>query len=140
MGMAETAPEAVQVDRPGAPFALGTEVDGVEVVGALSPSRASDFKTCALRYRFRVLDGLPEPPSPDAARGTVVHKVLEDLFDLPAGERTPQRAGDMVAAAWSHVREVEPRVGELFPDAEETLAEEAAWLDSCRSVLAPVRK
>ena len=139
VGMAETAHEAVQQgvkhDRPGSPLALGTEVDGVQVVGALSPSRASDFKTCALRYRFRVLDRLAEEPSPDAARGTVVHKVLEDLFDLPAEERTPQQAEGMVAAAWSHVREAEPRVAALFPDGEEPGAEERAWLDSCRSVL-----
>ena len=32
---------------------------------------------------------LEEPLAPDAVRGTVVHKVLEELFDLPAPERTP---------------------------------------------------
>ena len=48
--------------------------------------------TCPLLYRFRTIDRLPEPSSPDAVRGTVVHKVLEDLFDLPAAERTPEQA------------------------------------------------
>ena len=47
--------------------------------------------TCPLLFRFRTIDRLPEPSSPDAVRGTVVHKVLEDLFDLPAAERTPER-------------------------------------------------
>ena len=61
-----------------------TPVDGVDVLGALSPSRAGDFMTCPLLYRFRTIDKLPEPASPDAVRGTLVHKVLEDLFDLPA--------------------------------------------------------
>ena len=65
----------------------GTPVDGVDVLGALSPSRAGDFMTCPLLYRFRTIDKLPEEPSPDAVRGTLVHKVLEDLFDLPAPER-----------------------------------------------------
>ena len=37
-----------------------------------------------LMYRFRVIDRLPEPPSAAATRGTVVHAVLERLFDLPA--------------------------------------------------------
>ena len=63
---------------------------------SLSPSRASDFLTCPLLYRFRVIDRLPEPPSPAATRGTVVHAVLERLFDLPAAERIPaqrSRAG-----------------------------------------------
>src|SRR3954465_12932034 len=116
---------------------VGTEGDGVDVVGALSPSRASDFKTCALRYRLRTVDRLPEPPSPDAVRGTVVHKVLEDLFDLPAAERTPERARALVPQAWTSVCAVEPEVADLFPpdgaDAADALE---AWQESCRTVLA----
>ncbi|MFL6174533.1 MAG: RecB family exonuclease [Marmoricola sp.] len=112
----------------------GTEVDGVDVVGALSPSRAGDFKTCPLMYRYRTIDKLPEPPSPDAVRGTVVHKVLEDLFDLPAGERTPERAEAMIDGAWEYVLEDDERAVELFaPDSDP--AAQASWLDSCRSVL-----
>ncbi len=53
-------------------------------VASLSPSRASDFMTCPLLYRFRTVDRLPEPFSPAAVRGTLVHKVLEDLFDHPS--------------------------------------------------------
>ena len=62
------------------------------MVAALSPSRASDFKNCPLLYRFRVVDRLPSAPSPAAARGTLVHAVLERLFDLPARERTIEAA------------------------------------------------
>ena len=40
---------------------------------ALSPSRAMDFKTCALRYRFRVIDRLR---SSGAVVGTKTHMVL----------------------------------------------------------------
>ena len=32
---------------------------------ALSPSRAKDFKQCPLLFRFRVIDRLAEPPSPE---------------------------------------------------------------------------
>ena len=46
--------------------------------------------TCPLLFRYRTIDRLPEPSSPDAVRGTVVHKVLEDLFDLPAAEPHPR--------------------------------------------------
>ena len=52
---------------------------------SLSPSRAGDFMQCPLLYRFRVIDKLPEKPSAAATRGTVVHAVLERLFDAPAG-------------------------------------------------------
>jgi putative RecB family exonuclease len=59
---------------------------------SLSPSRASDFMQCPLLYRFRVIDRLPEKPSEAATRGTLVHAVLERLFDAPAAERTAPRA------------------------------------------------
>ena len=108
-----------------------TTVDGVDARGALSPSRAGDFKTCPLLYRYRTVDKLPEAPSRDAARGTVVHKVLEDLFDLPADERTDERAATMVVSAWEQVREAEPDLAGLF-DGIDGLEQ---WLQSCRVVL-----
>jgi putative RecB family exonuclease len=46
------------------------------VIGTLSPSRAGDFMTCPLLYRFRVIDRIPEKPAPAAVRGTLVHAVL----------------------------------------------------------------
>ena len=113
--------------------AHSTPVDGVDVVGALSPSRAGDFLTCPLLYRFRTVDRLPEPPSVDATRGTVVHKVLEDLFDLPAVERTPEQAQRMLEPTWASLQAAEPALGELFGDEGE---EVARWLQSCRDVIA----
>lgn len=111
----------------------GTRVDGVEVLGALSPSRVGDFLNCPLLYRFRSIDRLPEPPSPAAVRGTVVHRVLEQLFDLPAAERTPEQADAMLAPAWAELQELEPAVATMFPvDGPEIVA----WLASCSEVLA----
>lgn len=112
---------------------VSTPVDGVEVLGALSPSRAGDFMACPLMYRFRTIDRLPEEPSPDAVRGTVVHKVLEDLFDLPAAGRTPEAAADMLEPTWEALLESEPALTEMFGDEGPDLA---AWLSSCRTVLA----
>ena len=83
---------------------------------SLSPSRASDFMTCPLLYRFRVIDRLPERPSPAATRGTVVHAVLERLFDLPAAERTPRGRPRMLAPEWERLLEEEPELAELFAD------------------------
>ncbi len=109
-----------------------TQVDGVDVLGSLSPSRAGDFMTCPLRYRFRTIDKLPEPSSPDAVRGTVVHKVLEDLFDLPAAERTSGHAAEMLQPAWEAILEEEPAVAELFG---EEGPEIGSWLASCKDSL-----
>ena len=68
---------------------------------SLSPSRAADFMNCPLLYRFRSVDRLPEPPSPAAVRGTLVHEVLEQMFDRPAAERTLAEATALVAPTWA---------------------------------------
>ncbi len=83
---------------------------------SLSPSRAGDFMQCPLLYRFRVIDRLPEKPSEAATRGTLVHAVLERLFDAPAGERTAPRAKSLVPGQWDRLRESRPELGELFAD------------------------
>jgi putative RecB family exonuclease len=54
---------------------------------SLSPSKVSSFTDCALAFRFSAIDRLPEPPTVAATRGTLVHRALERLFTLPAGER-----------------------------------------------------
>ncbi|AVH59677.1 MULTISPECIES: RecB family exonuclease [Streptomyces] len=83
---------------------------------SLSPSRASDFMQCPLLYRFRVIDKLPEKPSEAATRGTLVHAVLERLFDAPATERTAPRAKSLIPGQWDRLRETKPEVVELFAD------------------------
>jgi putative RecB family exonuclease len=86
------------------------------MVAALSPSRASDFMTCPLLYRFRVIDKLPSPPTPATARGTLVHAVLERLFDLPAHERTLPAAVALVPEEWKRLATEEPAMLELLSD------------------------
>jgi putative RecB family exonuclease len=94
----------------------------------LSPSRAADFKTCPLLYRFRSIDRLPEQPTVDQLRGTLVHAVLEHLFDLPAPERTPQRAVDLVEPQWQRLVEEQPDLAGV-PTGE-------GFLESARDLLA----
>jgi putative RecB family exonuclease len=112
---------------------MSTPVDGVEVLGALSPSRAGDFMSCPLLYRYRTIDRLPEPFSPDAVRGILVHKVLENLFDIPADERTPERAAEMLQPTWDSLVADEPTLGEMFTD--NASGPDIDWLASCRKVL-----
>ncbi|MCA0331553.1 MAG: PD-(D/E)XK nuclease family protein [Actinobacteria bacterium] len=101
-------------------------------VPSLSPSRAGDFMQCPLLYRFRTVDRIPERPSREAVRGTVVHQVLEDLFDLPPAERTLDRATAMLPTAWDLVREQdEALAAQLFETADE--AEE--WLRTAEPLL-----
>ena len=124
---------------PGDPAGTGGPIP---VSRALSPSRAGDFLTCPLLYRYRVIDRLPEPPSPAAARGTLVHAVLERLFDQPRAGRTPQAARDLLAPQWDRLVAAEPELEQLFTGAEQReawLAEAAAMLDRYFTLEDPTR-
>ena len=112
---------------------LPTAVVPPTVRASLSPSRAADFKTCPLLYRFRSIDRLPERPTVEKARGTLVHAVLERLFDLPAAARTPQSAGDLVAPQWDRLVTEEPELAGLF--AEDDAAGTAEFLRSATALL-----
>jgi putative RecB family exonuclease len=104
---------------------------------SLSPSRAADFMRCPLLYRLRVIDRLPEKPSEAATRGTVVHAVLERLFDAPAADRTAARARSMVAGEWQRLLAARPELGGLFAAAEGAAdpAALAAWLESAERLV-----
>jgi putative RecB family exonuclease len=88
---------------------------------SLSPSRASDFKTCPQLYKFRSIDKIPTEPTPYQARGTTAHLALERLFTEPAPARTPERLYDLFREAWAEIKPVE------FPGLFATLEEERAW-------------
>jgi len=98
---------------------------------SLSPSRAADFLTCPLLFRFRVIDRLPEAPSPAMARGTLVHAVLERLFDEPAASRSPQAAAGLIEPEWDRLVAAEPELAGLFGDE----AERETWLEQARGMI-----
>ncbi len=97
---------------------------------ALSPSRAGDFKTCPLLYRFRAVDRLPEPPSAPAVRGTLVHSVLEQMFGRPADQRTPDLTAAQVLPAWQAMTAEDPALSELVPEQEMS-----SWLASAEQLV-----
>ena len=88
------------------------------MVPALSPSRAADFKQCPLLFRFRTIDKLDGPPSPAAARGTLVHEVLEPLIELPAAQRTPEAALALLEPRWRSLVEERPELATMIEDDE----------------------
>jgi putative RecB family exonuclease len=103
------------------------------VRASLSPSRAADFKTCPLLYRFRSIDRLPERPTVEQVRGTLVHAVLERLFDLPAAARTPESAGDLVAPQWDRLVTEQPELAGLFAEGDQAAV--AEFLRSAAALL-----
>lgn len=87
---------------------------GTRPRSSLSPSRASDFMTCPLLYRFRTIDRLPEKPSVAAVRGTLVHSVLEQLFDEPSQQRSPKSAVQLLEPAWAAMTLHDPSLSSLL--------------------------
>lgn len=70
---------------------------------ALSASRAKEYQRCPLQYRLHVVDGIREPATVATALGTLVHAVLEHLFDVPARDRTPEAAMALLGPRWEEM-------------------------------------
>lgn len=85
---------------------------------ALSASRTKEYLQCPLKFRFQVVDSLPQPPSEAAVKGTVVHEVLEHLFDLPREIRDEAHAQQLLPAAWEKTLNRDEMAAELFEDAD----------------------
>jgi putative RecB family exonuclease len=94
----------------------------------LSPSRISEFNNCPRLYKYRVIEQLPEPPSIDAERGTLIHTILEDLFDLQPAERNHASAVAMAPDRWSVQLTEKPGLAELVPNEKE-------WFDRVSALL-----
>ena len=95
----------------------------------LSPSKVSSFKDCALAFRFSAIDHLPEPPSPAATKGTLVHLALEHLFARDDADRTLDHALEDLARATEIMREDPDFTGlELDEPAEAAFLAEAEQL------------
>jgi putative RecB family exonuclease len=94
----------------------------------LSPSAVSEYENCPQLYKYRKIEKLPEPPSLDAERGTLVHTILQDLFEIPASGRTPQAAIDLLPSRWAIQLEGKPALIEMVTNEKE-------WLDRASALL-----
>jgi putative RecB family exonuclease len=73
----------------------------LSIPSTLSPSKITSFTNCPLAFRFSVVEHLPEPPSPAAVKGTLVHRALELLFtEHPRGARSKAAAQGALDVAW----------------------------------------
>jgi len=112
---------------------VGPAAYGEGMTPALSPSRAADFKQCPLLYRFRTVDKLEGPPSPAAARGTLVHSVLEHVFELPAAERTVDAAVRLLPQRWSALAEERPELVEMIEASDDL--DDVTWLEDAAELV-----
>ena len=90
---------------------------------SLSPSRTGDFLTCPLLYRLKTIDQLPTAPSAAAVRGTLVHEVLERLFNVAPAERTVEEAQRLAVISWQDLCESDPEAAKtLIPEGHDSVA------------------
>jgi len=100
---------------------------GLPVPHGLSPSKVESFTSCGLAFRFSAVERLPEPPTPQTTKGTLVHRALELLLDQAPAERTEARALDLLDQAadelaghpdWTGLRLDDTAEAALLDDAE----------------------
>ena len=96
----------------------------------LSPSRASDYKTCPQLFKYRAIDRLPEPADIYSTKGTLIHSVLEQLYLMDPAERTIQWAHSCMLEVWKTLK-ADPEYAAIELDP----AEEAEWLEHGLSLL-----
>jgi len=106
---------------------------------SLSPSRVSAFTDCPMAFRFSSIEKLPEPGSVHTVKGTLVHRVLELLFQHPATERTQERATELFPQAWDEMRSSDEylRIGLTEPKADALAAEGRALVERYFSIEDP---
>lgn len=96
----------------------------------LSPTRISLATQCPRAYSFRYLDRIRGQKFIANARGTVMHCVLQDLFDLPPQQRTEEAAVALIPAAWEKVVAEEPEYLDAQDCTEDGLAEMLASVET----------
>ena len=85
----------------------------------LSPSKVGSFTNCPLAFRYSQIEHLPEPPSPPAVKGTLVHAALEGLFwHHSLGTRTPAAAHAELTRCWDELQH-DDEYAELGLDADQ---------------------
>lgn len=103
----------------------------MSAVDRLSPSKINAFRDCPQHFAFRYVERLEEPEDPYMLRGTLVHAVCEQLFDLPAPARSRAAAVELLHRLWERMVDEEPGLAALFSDA----AAATAWIVSAEHLL-----
>ncbi|KAG8457739.1 hypothetical protein KFE25_013245 [Diacronema lutheri] len=91
-GLIRAAPPAVRVPVPAEPARLPA---------ALSVSAIDAWRQCALLFRFRYVDRLRTPPTPDMFVGIAAHAALQRLFEAPPTARTRASLGAHLDGEWA---------------------------------------
>jgi putative RecB family exonuclease len=101
--MVSVAPSLAPPTAPGA--VTGPAIaHALALPSTLTPSKISAFTSCALAFRYSVVERRPELPSIPAVRGTLLHRALQHLFTyVDQGHRSRAAAGESLAIAFAEM-------------------------------------
>ena len=90
----------------------------------------TSFRDCALAFRFNTIEHLPDDPTIWTVKGTLVHRVLEQLFwRHRPGQRTPASAAAELDRAWGQIQaDPDYQTLALTPTEAEAFRSDAATL------------
>ena len=94
---------------------------------SLSASSAGTFRNCNRRWKLRYIENLPDPPGEAQLLGSFVHKALEDLLELPAGERTLEKVRQICTDNWDATKANADFVALGYDDNAKVLFKTKAW-------------
>jgi putative RecB family exonuclease len=88
-----------------------------------------------MAFRFSSIERLPEPPSPHAVKGTLVHRALELLLGRPPEERLPATAHAYIEQAAVELREHEDPAERELAQLELSADDEAAFVADAHTLM-----
>lgn len=94
----------------------------------VSASQLDSFDKCSLKWKFQYIDKLESERTLPQIKGSFVHAVLEDLFELPPVERTPDNAKTIARVRWDEMVETDEYKEYDFSEAEALQFRQEAWL------------
>lgn len=100
----------------------------VDIPSHISPSSADSFDGCRRRWRFKYVDGIPDPPNRAALVGTFAHSVLERVCQKPSEGRTLDAAKELARTLWPEFSESEDFVGLGLDEEAERSFRWQTWL------------
>ena len=105
-----------------------------QVPALLSPSSVNTYRKCPKLFYFEKVLRMRSPGTAATVKGTLAHKVLEDIWALPADERTPQAAAALADRHWAQMAAEPETRGWL--DADPKHESDADLLEHAKQMLA----
>ncbi|GAX24006.1 hypothetical protein FisN_26Lh074 [Fistulifera solaris] len=94
---------------------------------ALSPSSIQTFRDCPQSFLFQYIYKLKQPTNTALTTGTLCHAALEQIFDLPASDRTLRNLQNLFRQQWAKKRSHDDYRHLFHENEQHNVDQEIAW-------------